>query len=182
MNLAIFLDAAAVAGDAALLAQAREHVDRLQSGSDAFLARFAGVVQSFGQAGSWWSRLPGLRGRDAAEVDMKKLGIFPIVHGVRTLALQYRIPALGTAARLQALAAARRIDEPLARDLTDALHFLIGLKLANNLRQMDDGRVPDNRIRLSELGTLDRQRLKDSLAIVRRFKQWLGRHYRLDAL
>ena len=29
MNLAIFLDAAAVAGDAALLAQARDHVDRL---------------------------------------------------------------------------------------------------------------------------------------------------------
>jgi CBS domain-containing protein len=47
---------------------------------------------------------------------------------------------------------------------------------------MDGGRAPDNRIRLSDLGTLDRQRLKDSLAIVRRFKQWLGRHYRLDAL
>jgi CBS domain-containing protein len=47
---------------------------------------------------------------------------------------------------------------------------------------MADGRTPDNAIRLSELGTLERQALKDSLAIVRRFKQWLGRHYRLDAL
>jgi CBS domain-containing protein len=140
------------------------------------------VVQSFGQHGSWWSRLPGLRGREAAEIDIKKLGIFPIVHGVRTLALQYRVPALGTVDRLHALAEARRIDEPLARDLADALHFLIGLKLGNNLRQMADGRAPDNRIRLSELGTLDRQALKDSLAIVRRFKQWLARHYRLDAL
>ena len=62
------------------------------------------------------------------------------------------------------------------------MHFLIGVKLASNLRQMADGRPPDNAIRLTELGTLERQALKDSLAIVRRFKQWLGRHYRLDAL
>jgi CBS domain-containing protein len=182
MHLAIFLDAAAVAGDVGLLTAARDRVDRLLSGSDAFYARFASAVQSFGEDGSWWSRLPGLRGREAAEIDLKKLGIFPIVHGVRTLALQYRVRALGTAERLGALVAAGRIDAALARDLTEALRFLIGLKLAANLRQMADGRTPDNRIRLVELGTLERQALKDSLGIVRRFKQWLGRHYRLDAL
>ena len=49
MNLAIFLDAAAVAGDAALLAAARDHVDRLLSGSDAFHARFAGAVLTFAE-------------------------------------------------------------------------------------------------------------------------------------
>ena len=182
MNLAIFLDAAAVAGDATLLEQARDHVDRLLSGSDAFYAHFASAVDQFGGDGGWWWRLPGLRGRAAAEIDLKKLGIFPLVHGVRALALQYRVRALGTVARLNALVADGRIDEPLARDLIDAIHFLIGLKLANNLRQMADGRTPDNGIRLAELGTLERQALKDSLAIVRRFKQWLGRHYRLDAL
>jgi CBS domain-containing protein len=182
MHLAIFLDAAAVAGDVGLLTAARDRVDRLLSGSDAFYARFASAVQSFGEDGSWWSRLPGLRGREAAEIDLKKLGIFPIVHGVRALALQYRMRDLGTAERLAALVAAGRIDAALARDLTEALRFLIGLKLGANLRQMADGRTPDNRIRLVELGTLERQALKDSLAIVRRFKQWLGRHYRLDAL
>jgi len=182
MNLAIFLDAAAVAGDASLLAEARDYVDQLLSGNDAYYAHFASAVEQFGREGGWWWRLPGLRGRAAAEIDLKKLGIFPIVHGVRSLALQYRVSALGTVARLRALAAEGRIDEPLARDLTDAVHFLIGLKLANNLRQMADGRTPDNSIRLSELGTLERQALKDSLAIVRSFKQWLGRHYRLDSL
>ena len=180
MNLAIFLDAAAVAGDAALLEQARDHVDRLLSDSDAFYARFAGAVDQFGGDGGWWSRLPGLRGRAAAEIDLKKLGIFPIVHGVRALALQYRVRALGTADRLRALVAEGRIDAALARDLIEALHFLIGLKLASNLRQMADGRAPDNGVRLAELGTLERQALKEALAIVRRFKQWLGRHYRLE--
>ena len=182
MNLAIFLDAAPVAGDAALLAQARDHVDRLLTDNAAHYAHFARAIEQFGAVGGWWSRLPGLRGREAAEIDLKKLGIFPIVHGVRTLALQYRVRALGTADRLRALLADCRIDAALARDLTDALRFLIGLKLASNLRQMAEGRAPDNRIRSAELGTLDRQALKDSLAIVRRFKQWLARHYRFDAL
>jgi CBS domain-containing protein len=180
MNLAIFLDAAVVAGDATVLEGVRAHVDDLVSDSDVFYARFAGAVEQFGS--DWWTRLPGLSGREAAEIDLKKIGIFPLVHGVRTLALQYRVRELGTTDRLRALVAEGRIEQPLARNLTDALHFLMGLKLANNLRQMAEGRPPDNGIRLSELGMLERHALKDSLAIVRGFKQWLGRHYRLDTL
>ena len=182
MNLAIFVDAAPVAGDVTLLAMLRDHVDRLMTGSATFHARFAGAVNSFAQVGGWWTRLPGLSGRDAAEIDLKKLGIFPIVHGVRTLALQYRVTPLNTLERLEQLAADGRIDKALARDLRDAIRFLIGLKLTNNLHQMEVGRAPDNLVRLGDLGTLDRQALKDSLAIVRRFRQWLSRHYHLEAL
>jgi CBS domain-containing protein len=180
MNLAIFLDAAAVAGDATLLEDARDYVDEVLFDSFVFFARFARAVDQFGAA--WWTRLPGLIGRAAAEIDLKKLGIFPIVHGVRVLALQYRLREHGTADRLRALVAAERIDEPLAHNLIDALHFLIGLKLANNLRQIADGRAPDNSIRLADLGALERQSLKESLAIVRQFKAWLGWHYGMDGL
>ncbi len=182
MNLAIFLDASAVAGDADLLAAARDHVDHLLTDSGPWFARFARAVEQFGESGSWWSRLPGLRGRDAAEIDIKKLGIFPLVHGVRALALESRLRPLGTVERVRALEAAGRIDPALARDLVDALRFLIGLKLDNNLRQISAGHPPDNKARLAELGTLDRQALRDSIAIVRGFKQWLGRHFRFDAL
>lgn len=182
MNLAIFLDAAVVEGDAGLLAEARAHVDRLLMDNQPWFTRFARAAEQFGEGGGWWSRLPGLRGREAAEIDIKKLGIFPVVHGVRALALENRVPALGTVDRLRALEAAGKVDAALARDLTDALHFLIGLKLDNNLRQVAEGRQPGNAVRLSDLGTLDRQALKDSIAIVRGFKQWLGRHFRFDAL
>ncbi|MFO1104474.1 MAG: putative nucleotidyltransferase substrate binding domain-containing protein [Amaricoccus sp.] len=182
MNLAIFLDAVAVDGDAGLLAAARDHVDALLMDNAPWFGRFARAAEQFGEAGGWWSRLPGLRGREAATIDIKKLGIFPVVHGVRALALENRVRALGTVDRLKALEAAGRVEAGMARDLTDALHFLIGLKLDNNLRQMAAGRQPDNAVRLSELGTLDRQALKDSIAIVRGFKQWLGRHFRFDLL
>ena len=182
MNLAIFLDADAVAGDATLLADAQSYLRRLLTGSDAFYAHFARAIAQFGTEGRWWSRLPGMRGRDAAEVDVKKLGIFPLVHGVRTLALQYGIRDLGTADRLKALAAGGHLDGDFARDLLAALHCVMALKLSSNLRQIAEGRAPDNTIRLAELGTIERQSFRDSLTIVRRFKEWIARHYRLDTL
>ena len=97
----------------------------------------------------------------AAEIDIKKLGIFPIVHGVRVLALQY--PSPGTAPPTVCARSSRRSGSTSRwrSDLIDALHFLIGLKLANNLRQIADGRTPDNSIRLADLGTLDRGRLRN---------------------
>lgn len=184
MNLAIFLDAAVVAGDAGLLAQVQDRLRRILTGGDGFHARFASAIQQFrgSESGGWWRRLPGLRGPEAAEIDLKKLGIFPVVHGVRALALQYGITAQPTAERLRLLAGAGRIDAGLARDLTDALHCMMGLKLDSNLAQIAAGRAPDNSIRLVDLGTLDRQALRDSLKIVRDFKAWLVQHYRLDAL
>lgn len=74
MNLAIFLDAAVVAGDAGLHREARAHLGRLMADNAPYLARFARAIEQFThEEGGWWSRLPGLSGRAAAEVDLKKL-------------------------------------------------------------------------------------------------------------
>ena len=179
MNLAIFLDAAPVAGDPALLEELRAHLDRLLTTNDHFMARFAAAVNNFAQSSGWWSRLPGLGGKQAAEIDLKKLGIFPIVQGVRALALENRLTQLSTRERLKALVARGKIEPARARDVMDALRYLIGLKLDHNLRQIDAGRVPGNLVRLDDLGTLDRQSLKDSLAIVRDFRAHVSQHFRL---
>ena len=180
MNLAIFFDAAAVAGDEGLLAQARDHLDTLLSGQDQYLARFAAPADQFQEPGNFWTRLT--KGRDETPLDLKKLGTFPIVHGVRALALQHHVREQGTAARLKALQAAGRIDEALARDLLDALHFLMALRLSHQLRQRAGGARPGNEVRPSELGALEREPLRDSLAIVNRFRLFLRQHFRLDAL
>jgi CBS domain-containing protein len=180
MNLAIFFDAAAVAGDATLLDAARDHLDRLLSGQDQYLARFAAPADQFSEAGNWWTRLTTKR--DDTPLDLKKLGTFPIVHGVRALALQHGVREQGTAARLKALQAAGRIDEALARDLLDALHFLMGLRLSHQLRQRAGGALPGNEVRACDLGALEREPLHDALAIVKRFRGFLRQHFRLDVL
>ena len=182
MHLAIFLDARAVAGDASLLQQARTHLHAISHGSDASLARFASAVDQFSESSGWWARITALREREEATIDIKKLGTFPIVHGMRALALQHHLTELGTVQRMRALVHLGHLDAALARDLTDSLHFLMGLKLRHNLHQRQLQQPADNLVRLSQFGTMERDMLKDALAIIRRLRQFLRVHFRLDAL
>jgi len=181
MNLAIFMDARAVAGDASLFKQARDYAHASMAGSDAFFARFAAAIEQFSEPSGWWARLATLRGREEQVFDLKKLGIFPIVHGVRALALEHRLDEVSTAGRLRVLVSRQHIPADLARDLIEALHFLMGIKLKNNLRQQQLGQTLDNLAHLSGFGTLERDLLKDSLAIIKRFRQHLRLRYRMEA-
>jgi CBS domain-containing protein len=182
MHLAIFMDAVSVAGDPTLLHQAKRFVQDILPDNDAFLARFASAVELFTETAGWWARLTGQRSRDEPNFDLKKLGTFPIVHGVRSLALQAQVSALSTAERLRTLVDAKRLDADMARDLVEALHFLMGLKLKNNLYQRQLGQPASNLVRLSALSTLDRDRLKECLAIIKRFRQYLQVHFKLGSL
>ncbi len=180
LRLAIFLDAAPVAGDAALLEAARTYLDSIVAGNDAYLARFAAAADQFHEPGHWFTRL--MQSRDEQPLDLKKLGTFPIVHGVRALCLQYGVCERGTAERLQRLVELQRLDATLARDLVDALHFLMRLRLSHQLRQRAGGQAPGNEVRPSALATLEREPLRDSLAIVKRFRAFLREHFRFDTL
>jgi CBS domain-containing protein len=180
MHLAIFFDAAPVAGDARLLEELRAHLDQVLAGSDVFLARFAGAADQFHEPGGWFTRLKTRR--DERPLDLKKLGTFPIVHGVRALALQHRLRESGTAERLRALAAAGHFEPAQANDLIDALHLLMGLRLTHQLRQREGGQAASNEVRPSELSTLEREPLRDALGIVKGFRAWLRQHFRFDAL
>lgn len=181
MNLAIFMDARAVAGDAALLVNTRAHALALSHGSDTFIAIMASAIDQFQEpANSWWSRLSLTHSREPETFDLKKIGTFPIVHGARALALEYRLEALGTVERLQALANQQVLPAALVRDLVETLRMLMTLKLRNNLRQLTLGQTISNLVELSSLGTLERDQLTDALTIIRQFKQFLRLHYRLD--
>jgi CBS domain-containing protein len=180
MHLAIFFDAAAVAGDAALLFEAKAYLDRILAGQATYLARFAAAADQFTEPGNWFTRLTTKR--DEQLLDLKKLGTFPIVHGVRALSLEFGAREPGTVARLQRLSSQGHIDESLARDLTDALHFLMGLRLSHQLRQRAGGARPGNEVKASELGALEREPLRDSLAIVRRLRVFLRQHYKFDSM
>jgi len=180
MRLAIFFDAIAVAGDAHLLESVRTHLDAVLAGSDAFLARFAAPADQFDEPNSWWLRLTA-RGDDRP-LDLKKLGTFPIVHGVRALSLKHQVRESGTTERLHRLVEARHLDADLGRDLQEALHYLMGLKLRHQLRQRAANELPDNSVRPAELSTMDGDQLKEALAIVKRFRTLLRQRFRLDSL
>ena len=181
MALAIFIDARAVAGDASLLAGVRAEVGQLVAADDAVLGQFAAAIDSFpNEAGGWWNRLRSTDEHDKPLLDLKKLAIFPVVHGVRSLALRERVQGSGTAARLDALVAAGRLPGPLATDLADCLQFLIGLKLKAGLAELDAGAAVSGGVRADRLSSLERDLLKDALAVVKRFKALVRNQFHLE--
>ncbi len=178
MQLAIFLDAHAVAGDPQLLAPLRRQA--LDGGSnDALVARFALAIDAFGNPGGWWNRLLGLH--DDAPINLKKAGIFPIVHGVRSLALAQRIAATSTAERLAALTEAGVLDAQIGQELLQSLHFLMQLRLQAGLAELQTQRAVTGQVDPTRLRSLERDLLKDALSVVKRFKVVLHQRLRLDA-
>ncbi|MEY4749506.1 MAG: hypothetical protein RIQ60_1720 [Pseudomonadota bacterium] len=178
MALAIFIDAHAVCGDVRLLEDVRAEVYKLVGDNDVLMARFAAAINAFDTGQGWWNRLLTL-GDERQRLDLKKAGTFPLVHGIRALALAHRIPATGTVARIQALATEQRLPADLASSLTDSLHFFMGLKLQAGLDALDKGEAQRG-IEVDRLSSLDRDLLKDALGVVKRLRTMLHQRFRLD--
>jgi CBS domain-containing protein len=182
MALAVFVDAHPVAGDATLLADLRGTIDTLVAADDALLGRFAAAIDAFAESGAsaWWNRLLAIGQADDAAIDLKKAGLFPIVHGVRSLALQQHVAATGTAQRLEALVAAGKLPAAFATDIVDSLHVLMGLKLQCGLAELDVGRPVSGAVHPGRLSSLERNLLKDALIVVKRFKALVRHQFHLD--
>ena len=185
MNLAIFMDAHAVCGDARLLEEVQRGLMRIATDNDAMLSRFAAAINSFGSSYGWWNRLLGRglgHGEGEQQLNLKKEGIFPLVHGVRSLALAHRVRQISTTARIAALVADGKLEGSMGTDLTDSLHFFMGLKLTAGLAELDTAKAVTGTIDVARLSTLDRDLLKDTLGVVKRFKILLGHRFHLEAV
>lgn len=182
MHLAIFLDAQPVAGDAELLAQTLSQVRLDPQRSDVFMGRFASAVDAFGHQHGWWARLLHLGQDPHARLDLKKEGLFALVHGTRALALQAGVTESSTVDRLEALRARGVITPTQAQDWSQCLQFLMGLKLDAGLDELAREQPISGAIELAQLSTLQRDLLRDALDVVRQFREFLRLHFRLDLL
>jgi CBS domain-containing protein len=179
MDTAIFYDAAPVAGRADLVTLAKPFLFELTAGNQAFHARFAQATLMFDGSSGF---LGGLLTRGEERLDIKKAGIFPLVHGTRALALERQLTETGTIARLRRLTEHGLFDKAHAQQLVDAFTFLLGLRLATRLERMRLHQTPDNLVDTAALTKLERDLLKGSLQIARRFKDLIRHHFRLGLL
>lgn len=185
MNLAIFFDAVAVAGRAELLVEAKAALVALMRGEQALLARFANLIETFATPNlGVLSSLMATVGVGAAadEIDIKKAGIFPIVHGMRTLAMDRGILATATAARIDALVAAGAFEAAFGRELVSALRVFMEYRLRSQIEAVRRGDVSrEALVRPAALSAADRDILRDALRIVRQFRETFRNRYRLGA-
>ena len=174
MNVAILYDAEATAGDATLLAAAKQDLIDLMRGESVRLARFARAIDAFPTPIGFFNNLVTSKAEGDA-LDLKKGGIFPIVHGVRALALESGLHETNTVQRIALLADEGLFEAQFARELTQALQYLMTLRLDAQIAEDASGSL----VRPGQLSTMDRDLLRDAFLVVKRLRDMVRRHFNL---
>ena len=179
--LSAIIDGEYVCGDETLLTQVRQHLRMAHRQADPmFVRQFARAALQFGDVNQWWQKfVPLIGGKSiSADIDLKKAGIFPLVHGIRTLALENNILDVpSTKERLKALVKAHVLNQERADTLLEALEFFMAQRLSVALSTEDK---QARQVDPTTLTALERDLLKECLAVVKSFKNQLRQHYQLE--
>jgi CBS domain-containing protein len=182
MYLSILLDADTAAGNNQLtqnlLSRLRNHINDNRQ----FLAHFAKGALQFETPLGIFSHFITEKHEDHRLLDLKKGGIFPIVHGVRVLACEQHIDTQTTHQRLLALGNTKLMESNFASELSEALDFLQQLRLNSQLNALTIEAPIHNLIEPDELNHLQRDMLKDTFKLVDQFKSLLSHHYKLHLI
>ncbi len=180
MYLAIFFDATAVAGKEELLIELKRHTFKTAKTFPQFYSRFAKVALSFETPLGFFNDFIVDKNEHKNELDIKKGGIFPIVHGIRSLSLEYGISPTNSVDRIKELNNKTIIDKEMAGELIEAFNFFLTMRLKSRLEKMEQGIDTDNYINPGNLSKLEKDMLKDSFKVVNGFKKFLNYHYKLN--
>jgi len=184
MQLAIFFDSIAVGGHTELLLRARAALIHLIRGEAMLLSHMARLIETFAIPG--FGRLSRLRAFWATVdartdvVDIKRSGTFPIVHGIRTLALDRSIMAESTAARVDNLVDDGTLGREQGRELVNALGVFMEFRLRSQLAAIRRGNLEyEAMVHPSSLSSADRDILRHAFRITCQFREAIRERYAL---
>lgn len=178
-ELSIFSDAHFICGDETLLQVLNTYLHQRFTNRDDILAHLAKSVLSFETPLSLFSGFILEKDAHQDQIDLKKGGIFAIVHGIRTLALENSITQTNTILRIKELNNIGLFDKTFATELIEAYDTLLGIRLKAMLSHPDDFENA-NFINPSKLEKLERDLLKDSFKVVNTLKKFLTYHFHLN--
>jgi len=113
-------------------------------------------------------------GEHRNHVDLKLNGVVPVADLARIYALQGRLGAVNTRARLMAAAEAGVISASGARDLTEAYDLIAQTRLDHQAARVRAGEKPDNFLAPADLSDFERSHLRDAFVVVRTMQSALG--------
>ena len=181
MNLGIFCDFVAIAGQSDLLLRARTAFMEMMRGETAHLAHFANLIDLFASSdiGAFANLMVSVGARSDA-VDIKKVGTFPIVHGTRTLAIEKGILETRTVDRINAIVNTRIFSTDFAQNLISALHVFMELRLRSQLKARRLGNMAgESIVHMNELTAGDRDILRNAIRVVREFREIVRHRFNL---
>ena len=178
LNATIFFDFRSGFGDSSLARDLRRHLNKRVQEKDMFLFHLARQCVSTRVPLSFFKNfIVNKDGVHKYQLDIKRQGLTPFVNFARVLALKHGISETNTLARLKALLAAELIGHELWKLAFDAYELQMQQRLIHQLRQMEEGMLPDNHINPEQLSDLERRMLKGAFTVIERLYSVLGKMY-----
>ena len=137
VSLSIFLDARVIAGDENLLLHVKDYLYARFDGHNDTLAHIAKSVLVFDTPISHLFGFVHGSNEHKRELDIKKGGIFAIIHGVRTLALEYKLERTNTIERIKEFNNRGLFDKKFATELMEAFDTLLSIRLHYQLKRVN---------------------------------------------
>jgi CBS domain-containing protein len=119
-----------------------------------------------------------LRG-ESSSVDLKAHGVSPVVFLARCFGLEVGTRARSTVERLQAAARAGLVEEDDAASVSEALRFVLGLRLRLQLDRRAKGAPLGAKVALSDLTAIERTRLKEAFRAIETWHDHARHHYQV---
>ncbi|MGX9350079.1 DUF294 nucleotidyltransferase-like domain-containing protein [Shimia sp. W99] len=113
-------------------------------------------------------------GEHKNQLDLKANGVVPIVDLGRVYALQGRLTAVNTRARLEAAESAGVLSSSGAADLLDAYDLIAETRLEHQVALVKKGQKPDNYLSPSDLSDFERSHLRDAFVVVKSLQSAIG--------
>lgn len=175
MLASVMFDLRAIGGQAELLDDLQRHTLEQASKNSIFVAHMIsnglkhrpplGLIGGFATIRS---------GEHRHHIDMKHNGVVPVTDLGRIYALQGRIGAVNTRARLEDAETRGVISATGGRDLIAAYDLIQTARLENQAHLVRAGRKPDNYLSPADLSDFERSHLRDAFVVVRGMQSAVG--------
>lgn len=176
----VFFDLRHVHGDPVLLDELHAAVLEKTKANRIFQTYMAGNAVSRHPPIGFFRNLVLIHGGEHDRtLDLKHNGVVPIVDIARLYALAAGSPAVNTADRLQAAAAAKALNQKTAMDLMDALEFIGITRLRHQARMAREGKPTDNFLPPEELSGFEKSHLKSAFSVVKTMQTAMASTYQL---
>jgi CBS domain-containing protein len=178
LNATIFFDFRSGYGDYSLAQDLRRHLNAKAQEKDMFLLHLARQCMGTRVPLSFFKNfIVNKDGEHKHQLDIKRQGLTPFVNFARVLALKHGISETNTLARLKALLTDEFINNDIWKLANDAYELQMQQRLIHQLRQIEEGVLPDNHINPEQLSELERKMLKEAFAVIERLYSVLDKMY-----
>ncbi|MBQ4822950.1 cyclic nucleotide-binding/CBS domain-containing protein [Leisingera sp. HS039] len=175
MLASVMFDLRPIGGEAALFEDLQQETLKAAGGNTIFTAHMiANSLKHTPPLGLLRGLATIRSGEHRNTLDMKHNGVVPVVDLGRIYALQGRLDAVNTRARLEAAETAGGLSPSGARDLLDAYDLIAQTRLEHQAAQIRSGQAPDNYLAPSDLSDFERSHLRDAFVVVKTMQSAAG--------